>query len=157
VENRRTAAVPARSGLKQPGVLAWLRLARVFSKLEHTAHAHLRCAGLSVAQFDVLAQVGAREGCTQQELADALLVTKGNVTQLLDRMEDAGLLTRRQEGRAKRVCLTEAGRRLRERIVPEHEAVMAGLFAPLSEEEQRRLLALLRTLDRGLDDHAAQE
>lgn len=145
------------SGLKQPGVIAWLRLARVFSRMEHTAHAHLRCAGLSVAQFDVLAQVGAREGCTQQELANALLVTKGNVTQLLDRMEEAGLLTRRQEGRAKRVCLTDAGRRLRDRVVPEHEAVMAGLFDSLTDEEQRQLLGLLRALDKGLDDHATQE
>ena len=132
------------------GVVAWLRLARVYGKLERRAQVFLRCHGLSPAQFDVLAQVGVREGCTQQELAEALLVTKGNVTQLLDRMEDAGWLTRRQEGRTKRVWLTAAGRALREQAVPAQEQFMARQLMALAPVEQRQLAALLRTLDRGL-------
>jgi len=131
-------------------VVAWLRLARVYEKLERRAQAYLRCHNLSLAQFDVLAQVGIREGCTQQELAEALLVTKGNVTQLLDRMEEAGWLTRRQEGRTKRVSLTPAGRGLRERVVPAQERFMARQLASLSPAEQRQLAALLRALDRSL-------
>jgi DNA-binding MarR family transcriptional regulator len=46
--------------------------------------------GLNNAQFDVLAHVGAVEGMTQQELADSILVTKGNVALLLDRVEGRG-------------------------------------------------------------------
>ena len=38
----------------------------------------------------MLAKVGSTEGISQQELADALLVTKGNVCQLLDKMEGSG-------------------------------------------------------------------
>lgn len=138
-------------GLKHPGVLAWLRLARVFSKLERASQDQLREFGLSGAQFDVLAQVGVRDGCTQQALADMLLVTKGNITQLLDRMERAGWLTRSPDGRIKRVRLTEAGRELRARAVPAHEAYMASRMTALSPREQRSLLALLRTLDRDLE------
>lgn len=132
-------------------MVAWLRLARVYGKLERRAQVFLRCHNLSPAQFDVLAQVGVREGCTQQELAEALLVTKGNVTQLLDRMEDAGWLTRRQEGRTKRVWLTAAGRTLREQAVPAHEQFMARQLMALTPAEQRQLAALLRTLDKSLD------
>lgn len=139
-----------RSGLRSPAVLAWLRLARVFSKIEHASTTQLRCQEISPAQFDILAQVGANEGCTQQELADALLVTKGNVTQLLDRMEASGLLRRRQEGRTKRVCLTEAGWALRQNIVPEHETLIAAQFTALTLAEQRELLRLLRKLDQSL-------
>src|SRR5829696_2797974 len=103
---------------RQPAVLAWLRLVRVYHKVGRAMTDHLRCKGLSMAQFDVLAHVGAAEGRTQQELADSLLVSKGNVCQLLDRMQDAGLIARRQEGRANRLYLTDAGRALYEDVVP---------------------------------------
>ena len=140
----------AGQNLRRPGLLAWLRLARVFQKVERDSGEHLRGWDLSVAQFDVLAHVGAKEGMTQRELADALLVTKGNVCQLLDRMEDRGLISRRQEGRAKRLFLTDAGRRLFAEVVPAHEAVIAEQFSVLSEGEQERLHELLRKIDKAL-------
>jgi DNA-binding MarR family transcriptional regulator len=136
--------------LRRPGLLAWLRLARIFQKVERNSGEHLRGWDLNVAQFDVLAHVGASEGMTQQELADSLLVTKGNVCQLLDRMEGRGWISRRQQGRANRLFLTDAGRRLFDEVVPAHEALIAGRFSVLSEGEQERLHALLRKLDKAL-------
>jgi DNA-binding MarR family transcriptional regulator len=133
-----------------PAVLAWLRLARVYQKIDRASFAAMRLRGLSLGQFDVLAQVGAHPGITQQGLADALLVTKGNVCQLLDRMEAAGLLVRRQEGRTNRVSLTEAGRRLHDDLVPAQEALIAAKIAALDRPEQHHLLELLRKLDRAL-------
>ena len=130
--------------------MAWLRLARIFQKVERNSGEHLRGWDLNVAQFDVLAHVGASEGMTQQELADSLLVTKGNVCQLLDRMEGRGWISRRQQGRANRLFLTDAGRRLFDEVVPAHEALIAGRFSVLSEGEQERLHALLRKLDKAL-------
>ncbi len=131
--------------------MGWLRLMRVFQKIDRASGEHLRAWDLSVAQFDVLAHVGASEGMTQQELADSLLVTKGNVCQLLDRMEGRGLILRRQEGRTNRLFLTEEGRRLFEEVVPAHEAMIAGRFSVLSEKEQAQLYELLRKFDRALD------
>ncbi len=129
---------------------AWLRLARVFQKIERAGMEHLTSWGLSPAQFDVLAHVGAAEGINQQELAERLLVTKGNVCQLLDRMERTGLLERRQDGRANRLFLTPAGRDLFERVVPSQETCMAEQFLALSLAEIRDLTRLLRRLDRAL-------
>ena len=86
----------------------------------------------------------------QQELADSLLVTKGNVCQLLDKLEDRALISRRHEGRANRLYLTDEGRRLFERVVPAHEAMIAERFSALSEGEQAQLHELLRKLDRAL-------
>ena len=77
----------SRGGLRRPDLLSWLRLMRVYQKVDRASAEHLRGWGLSVAQFDVLARVGSRAGIKQQEVADSLLVTKGNVCQLLDRME----------------------------------------------------------------------
>jgi MarR family transcriptional regulator, 2-MHQ and catechol-resistance regulon repressor len=133
-----------------PAVRAWLRLARVFQKVEQATVEEMRAHGLSMGQFDVLAQVGATEGATQQEVADALLVTKSNVCQLLDRMEAAGLVERRQEGRSKHLFLTASGRGLYDRIVPAHERRIAELFSALSTEEQVELGSLLRRLDHAL-------
>ena len=131
-------------------LLTWLRLARVFQKVEHTAVDQLRGYGLSLAQFDVLTQIHAREGLTQQELADALLVTKGNVCQLLGRMEQIGLLERRQDGRANRLALTSAGRALLAQALPAHQALIAEQLSALTPDEQVQLLGLLRTLDHAL-------
>ncbi len=103
-----------------------------------------------MAQFDVLAHVGAFEGMTQQELADSLLVTKGNVCQLVDKLEGRGLIFRRQQGRTNRLFLTDAGRQLFEEVVPAQEAMISERFSALSGEEQTQLHELLRKLDGAL-------
>jgi DNA-binding MarR family transcriptional regulator len=136
--------------MRKASVLTWLRLARVFQKIDHASAEHLRGWGLSVAQFDVLAHVGATEGLTQQELADHLLVSKGNICQLLDRLEQSDLIERRQEGRAKRLFLTKAGHKLFAEVVPAQEQMIARLFSSLAPGEERELLGLLRRLDHAL-------
>lgn len=149
-------SVPARplpsaiNARRDPALLAWLRLARVFQKVDRSTATFLRQWDLSVAQFDILAQLAAGEGMTQQELADRLLVTKGNISQLLARMEARGLLHRHPHGRALCLSLTPAGRELAARVVPVQEERVASRFAALSPDEQRQLLALLRKLDHAL-------
>lgn len=139
-----------RKRLRQPAVLAWLRLARVFQKIDTRSERFFRAHGLNTAQFDILAQVGAAEGITQQGLAAALLVTKGNISQLLNKMEQEGLIVRRQVGRTNCLFLTERGRELFQLLVPQQEALIADLLASLSADEQRALLGLLRKLDHGI-------
>ena len=132
------------------GVLVWLRLARVYQKVERAAAERLRPWDLSLPQFDILAHVGMAEGTTQQELAAARLTTKGNLSQLLDHMERDGLVRRVRDGRVKRIWLTDAGRRLFDEVMPAEEAVIAAQFRALTPEDQDRLLGLLRTLDHAL-------
>ena len=139
------------ASLRRTSVLAWLRLLRVSQKVERALAGQLKHWGLNNAQFDVLAHVGAAEGITQQELADSLLVTKGNIAQLLDRMQKRGLIERRPEGRINRLFLTDEGRRTFVEVVPTHEALIDEQLSVLSEEEQRQLFELLRKLDRSLD------
>jgi DNA-binding MarR family transcriptional regulator len=137
-------------GLRRHSVLAWLRMWRVVQKVERAAAEHLRVYGLNYAQFDVLAHVGAAEGCKQKELGASLHVTKGNVSHLVGQMEQRGLVSRRQEGRTNRLYLTEEGRRLFEEVVPAHEDLVHELMSALAEEEQAQLHELLRELDRSL-------
>src|SRR5215207_2462008 len=145
-------STPPRRTARRPDVPVrlWLRLARVFQKIDQATAAELRREGLTGGQFDVLAHVGAAEGSTQQQVADALLVTKSNVCQLLDRMQRAGLVERQQQGRTNLLYLTEEGRRLYQRVVPAHERRLAEHLASLTPDEQTTVLGLLRKLDQSL-------
>ena len=88
--------------------------------------------GVTLPQFDVLATLWHGEGITQQELAERLLVTKGNVVGLIDRLCGAGLIERRDDPadrRANRLHLTKAGRK---RLAAAGASVEAAPSSPLS-------------------------
>jgi DNA-binding MarR family transcriptional regulator len=141
--------LPARSA-PDTSVLAWLRLMRVFQKIDHRTANLMKQHKLSVSRFDVLNHAGNREGKSQQQLADALFVTKGNICQVLDGMEADGLLYRRRSGRTNHIYLTDEGRELRSTLVPAQEEEIEKAFSVLTEEEQQTLLTLLRKLDQSL-------
>jgi DNA-binding MarR family transcriptional regulator len=117
--------VEAAGGLKKPSVVTWLRLARVYHRVDRASAEHLSAWGLSVGQFDVLAQVGAHEGVTQNQLAGKLLVTK-----------------------TKRLYLTEEGRSLFDEVVPSQEDLVDRLLSPVPAEEHGLLSKILGRLDR---------
>jgi DNA-binding MarR family transcriptional regulator len=134
--------------LRNPALRAWVRMLRLSQKVQPALAETLRRLGLNPAEFDILDTLAAREGLTQQELADALLVTKGNMTYHLCRMEERGLVDRRPEGRKNRLYLTGEGRRLLEEALPEHEALIDERFSGLSVEDRAQLADLLKKLDR---------
>ena len=134
--------------LRDPAVRAWIRLLRFSQKVQPALVQKLRGLGLNPAEFDILDTLAAREGLTQQDLADALLVTKGNMTYHLCRMAERGLVDRRPEGRKNRLYLTGEGRRLLEEALPEHEALIDERFSSLSVEERAQLADLLKKLER---------
>lgn len=136
---------------REPAVLAWLRLARVFQKIDRRSEQLFRKYELNVAQFDILAHVGAADGRSQQDLADALLVTKGNVSQLLAKLERRGLINRTHAGRSNCLSLTPEGRRVFDQVVPQQESQLLKLFSCLPGRDQTELVRLLRTLDRKIE------
>ena len=144
------------SGPERGRLLTWLRLARVSQRAERLLGEQVRRHGLSMAQFDVLAQVGAVEGRTQQSLADTLLVTKGNIAQLLDRMERLDLVERRPSGTGRANCLhlTVAGSERRAAVIGEHERLAASLFDGLDDDQVAGLRAALRTVDHTLQSRS---
>ncbi|PEB40968.1 MarR family winged helix-turn-helix transcriptional regulator [Bacillus pseudomycoides] len=128
------------------GLLLWFRLSRFYNKSIRETNQHLKEWSLSAAQFDVLAQIGGHDRLTQQELGRKLFVTKGNITQLLNKMEQLDWIKREQEGTTKYLSLTEKGRVLYEDVVPSQETFQAERFDKLNRNEQKQLLELLRKL-----------
>lgn len=128
------------------GLLLWFRLSRFYNESIQKSNQHLKQFNLTVAQFDILVNVGFNNRITQQELAENLLVTKGNISQLLKKMEDCGLIRREQEWKVKYISLTEKGKNLFYEVVPKQEKFQFLQFSGLDQDEQKQLLSLLKKL-----------
>lgn len=125
------------------GLKLWFRITRIYNQSIRESNQHLKKWNLSAAQFDILVQVGSHERLSQQELANKLFVTKGNITQLLRKMEELGLIKREQEWKTKYLSLTEEGKEFFHEVVPKQELFQASQFANLNETEKQQLLDLL--------------
>ncbi|MFD2617262.1 MarR family winged helix-turn-helix transcriptional regulator [Terrilactibacillus laevilacticus] len=133
-------------------LLLWFRLSRFYNQSIRKSNHHLKEWDLTTAQFDVLAQVGSHQPITQKDLANKLFVTKGNVTQLIRKMEKLELVERRQEWKVKYLTLTNKGEKLFQNIVPKQENYQASQFHALNKQEQKQLLELLRKLQKGQEE-----
>ena len=106
--------------------------------------------GVTLAQFDVLANLRLHAGLTQQDLAGRLQVTKGNICGLIDRLEKLRWVERREDPmdrRANRLHLTRAGTALVDRVRPLHDAFVLELLQPFSGDDIARFRSLLIRLD----------
>lgn len=133
----------------------WVQLVRTFYRLQRRLEQELAAHDMTVPQFDVLATLGHAEGITQQELAERLLVTKGNVCGLLDRLEKAGWVERRpdlNDRRVNRLYLAPAGRRKMEPIHRQHEKTIERLLSSIGDGQLRSLRNHLESLDQALED-----
>jgi MarR family transcriptional regulator, transcriptional regulator for hemolysin len=90
--------------------------------------------GDSLSTFLVLDVVAKAEGSSQRELADGVRIEGATMTRHLDRLEEAGLITRRRDPKDRRVILvdlTSEGRkthaRLRGRMTAAHDACWTGI------------------------------
>jgi MarR family transcriptional regulator, organic hydroperoxide resistance regulator len=128
----------------------WVQMIRTFwtlqSKVEHSLKRH----NLTLAQFDLLAMLLALEGLNQQELADKLAVTKGNMVGLVNRLSRRGFVKRvpsRNGRRANVIRLTARGRSLVRGALPDHIRLVKTMMSPLAGAEQEHLRTLLNRLD----------
>lgn len=111
--------------------------------------------GLRLPHFVVLNHlVRLGDGRTPVELARAFQVTKGAMTNTLQRLEERGLVSLHPDaldGRAKRVRLTEAGRRMRAAAVEAVVPTFADIERVVPAAEIERALPLLQRIRGELD------
>ena len=130
---------------------AWVQLVRTVSLIQRRIVSTLSAHEITLPQFDVLATLRFSEGVTQQELAERLLVTKGNVCGVLDRLEALGWVQRKpdpKDRRANRVYLTAAGRKRVDVLLPEHDALVVSTLGALPDGGVKSLRNLLEELER---------
>lgn len=127
----------------------WIRLLGVTRAAENELREFLRVNhATTLPRFDVMAALWRRrEGLTMSELSRMLLVSNGNATAVVDRLERDGLAKRTQSSvdrRTVHVALTEEGLRQFEGLAGDHEAEVDRIFANLTESDLDALTDILR-------------
>jgi DNA-binding MarR family transcriptional regulator len=137
----------------------WLRVVRCYSLAmrELRASLHGEC---TMPQFDVLAQLNrSPEGLTFSELSRRLVVTAGNLTGIVDRLAEQGLVRRQPDKQDRRhvfIRLTAAGQRYCEELIPRHERQIVELFRDLPDNTVKRLRGDLDSLASLLETNRVQ-
>jgi transcriptional regulator, MarR family len=126
----------------------WLRLLTCTQLIEQSVRANLRASwDTTLPRFDLMAQLErAPGGLKMNELASRMMVTGGNVTAIVDQLEQEGMVERRlvpEDRRAYRVALTAAGRERFAAMAAEHEAWIIEAFSALNAQELAQLHRLL--------------
>lgn len=128
----------------------WIRLLAVTRRTESALREALRGRGTTLPRFDVMAALHRRrEGVTMSELSRMLLVSNGNATAVVDRLEADGLVRRTPselDRRTVHVALTADGLARFEALAAEHEAQVDRLLSGLSEADLDTLAELLKRM-----------
>ena len=109
--------------------------------------------GLHVGQEMLLSGLWEKEGLTQTELADYVRIQPATVTNMLQRLERAGIVERRpdaEDQRISRVYATKKGRGLEEAVEEQWGKLEQESFAGFSVEERVLLRSLLLQVYRSL-------
>lgn len=135
----------------------WFRVMRLHQRMLGQMTVRIRALGLSIPQFDLLSTLTEGEGISQSELAERLYVTKGNVSGLVDRLVQAGLVERRAiagDRRSYAMHLTPEGRRLAEAGIATQRDFVANTLGKMPKAELAeldRLILAWRDLARAVD------
>jgi MarR family transcriptional regulator, organic hydroperoxide resistance regulator len=132
----------------------WQLLARFSQAYRSLSDAFMDRIEMHRAQASLICRLYHHDGQSQSELAKQLGVQGPTATDMLQRMEEAGLVARRRDAannRLVRVYLTDAGRD-RERVITEqYLKVEDAVFAGFSEAEKNQFRQMLRRMLENMD------
>ncbi|MDO8984740.1 MarR family winged helix-turn-helix transcriptional regulator [Cypionkella sp.] len=141
------------SDLSKRRLKMWIRMLGVTRSSESHLREFLRVKhDTTLPRFDVLAALyRRRDGVTMSELSRMLLVSNGNATAVVDRLEKDGLVLRTQSDQDRRtvfVALTPQGLADFEGLASDHEREVDRLFGGLSEPDLDSLTEILKRMGR---------
>jgi DNA-binding MarR family transcriptional regulator len=135
-------------------VMLWVRLAMTFNVVyQEIKHELNKEENITVPQLEIIACLDRTKGLSLSEIAERLLVTGGNITGLIDRMERDGYVHRVRDKTDRRVVkalLTEKGFELYKSFYPRYKKIMQRINSGLTEEERKQLQRLLKKLAKGV-------
>lgn len=130
-----------------------LKLWVVMNRAEKSIEKHLReqveSRGLSFTEFAVLEVLLHRGTLPIGEIGDRILLTSGSMTYVMNKLENRGLILRRECASDRRVIyaeLTKAGKDLIRRVFAEHEQLLSTLSEGLTTEELDEATRLMKRL-----------
>jgi len=143
--------------LSQRRLRAWLRLLRLTRSTENQLREFLRVAyDTTLPRFDVAAALFRQaQPMKMSDLSQMLLVSNGNATNVVDRLQREGKARRVASETDKRVVLVELtpdGRRWFQEIAEAHEREINRIFSGLGQTELSQLRDLIRAAERESND-----
>ena len=129
-------------------IRTWLRLLSCETVIEQRIRSKFReNFSVTLPQFDVLSELEhANETLTMSQLSKELMVSNGNITGVVDRLEKNGLVKRVRPDHDRRIQfieLTDTGAAEFKRMAQHHEQWLEELFSGVSADEMNKLQALL--------------
>lgn len=134
------------------------RIARIAARQRADLNQMLVEYDLTVASFDVLANLRRSDPPhrkTPTELASSSMMSTGGMTFRIDKLEDAGLVSRHHSPDDRRVVyvqLTTAGCTLIDRVMEAHLDRERSLLASISNEDADQLASLLAAVEGSISD-----
>lgn len=117
----------------------------------------LAAADLRPVEYATLTMLAAEPGLDQHRLAGRLAIDKMSMSNLADRLESRGLVTRRldpADRRTRALHLTAAGLRLRRRLQPAALAAQDRILAPLRPKDRSVFVELMTRVIEGHRSYA---
>lgn len=133
------------------------RARRIVLRSRPTIEAVFARHGMDAGEFDVLSTLrrsGPPYALRPTELYRSLMISSGGLTDRLNRLARAGMITRPpspEDGRSLLVQLTDKGRAAAEAAFREDMGVEAAMLAVLDDAERKALADLLRKLALGME------
>jgi MarR family transcriptional regulator, 2-MHQ and catechol-resistance regulon repressor len=118
--------------------------------------------GLSRSTFNILMLLrhGPSEGMQLHDLGELLLVSRANVTGLINHLEDKGLVTREvpaSDRRVRHARLTPKAEAVLEQCLPAHLENIHHLLGDVADSEKLSILTHLRNVRVSIRRHAAAD
>jgi len=139
----------------------WLRMLSTTKLVSQEIRRRLRAEfGATLPQFDLLAQLDREpEGLRLGEISKRTMVTNGNITGLVERLEADGLVSRETPGDDRRVTvarLTGEGRRVFAEMAAVHETWVRELMADIDPGALSVLAHNVDQLHRSVRNHLSE-
>jgi len=128
---------------------AYIKLARAAQSVQTNLDAGLKRLGFTENQFGVLEMLYHLGPLHQHRIGGKLLLSRANITLLVDQLTQRGLVRRQRDKQDRRkieVSLTAEGRRRIAKAFPQHLERIVSVFSALNAGEQEELARLCRKL-----------
>ena len=140
-------------------VRVWLRLLSCTMAIEKEVQRRFAERGMTLPRFDVLAALDRHGEMNMGALSQALLVSNGNVTQLVQKLVRDGLVELNKLPRDRRtsiVRLTPDGKAVFDRLARAHQDWIDQMVGGLDYTQRERLYVALGTLKFSIAQFAAR-
>ncbi|MCC3376073.1 MarR family winged helix-turn-helix transcriptional regulator [Cohnella sp. REN36] len=127
----------------------YIALSRASQWVNAHADRDIKGNGLNRTEFGVLELLYHKGAQPIQQIGGKVLMSSGNITYVVDKLEDKRLVKRRASTEDRRLIfaeITDEGRAFIEEVFPKHADVIRKAVAGLTAEEQREASRLLKKL-----------